>query len=307
MYMQRTRIYILLLFFIAAFSLSSCYKSRHHHHLKEKPFVELSEKQQDSIDFRTIHHYTNNYNFVVKADSMELMRQLPEEKLSNMLTDSFTVKKYDHLVVSDIRIVPTDSVDSVWIQLGTETSMFGWIHESSMLHKVVPDDPISQFISLFSDIHLLIFLIVIVLIGVVYLFRRIVNSDAKIIHFNDIDSYYPTALVLIVASSAAFYASIQMFTPDTWQEFYFHPTLNPFAVPGILSIFLSSVWLMLIVGIACIDEVSRKLPIGGGMLYLFGLLAVCAVDYIVFSVSTLYFVGYILLIWYFYYSISIKI
>ena len=76
----------------------------------------------------------------------------------------------------------------------------------------------------------IIFMIVIVLISVAYLLRKISHSNARIVHFNDIDSPYPTALVLMVSLSAAFYATIQLFAPEMWRHFYFHPTLNPLSL-----------------------------------------------------------------------------
>ena len=82
--------------------------------------------------------------------------------------------------------------------------------------------------------------------------RKILKKNAHIVHFNDISSFYPTLLAVIVALSAAFYASIQLFAPETWREFYFHPSLNPFSQPLLLNIFLVLVWAMLIIGLATI-------------------------------------------------------
>lgn len=285
------------------FLLSSCY-----HRRSAKPqhaaLVEYSDRQLDSISFSTTHHYTNKFNFVVVADSLMLTQQQPEEVVSGLPTDSFPVYRHSLLVVSDIRKIPQDAHDSVWVQLATEDNAFGWIHESSLLPKVVPDDPISQFIMTFSNVHLLIFLVIIVLISVAYVVKKIFSSNARIVHFNDIDSPYPTALVLLVSLSAAFYATIQSFMPEVWRHFYFHPTLNPFAVPKVLGFFLASVWMILIVGLACIDEVKHRLPFGDALLYLGGLAGVCALDYIIFSISTLYYVGYILLVAYFWFAIK---
>ena len=202
---------------IAMLLITSCY---HKHERTTPDAITYTEEQLDSISFSSTHHYTNNYNFVVKADSLVLLKQQPEEKLNSLLTDSFVVKKHDALVVADIRILPTDSIDSVWVQVARDQSTFGWIHESTLLKKVVPDDPISQFISTFSDIHMLIFLIIIVVIGTVYIIRMIRRRNAKLVHFNDIDSFYPTALALLVASSATLYATIQVFAPDMWRHFY---------------------------------------------------------------------------------------
>ena len=237
--------------------LSSCYQHRPVH--KRNHNTPLSEHTIDSLSFFQTHHYTNNYNFVVRADSLVLLRQMPEEEVAGMETDSFSVYKGDHVAVADIKIVPADSIDSVWVQLANDTSAFGWTHEKTMLPRVMPDDPISQFISAFSDSHLIIFLIVVGLFGASYLLWKVFKKKTYIVHFHDIDSVYPTLLCIIVASAATLYATLQLFAPQLWQHFYFHPSLNPFSVPPVLMVFLLSVWAMLIVGIACVDDIYHKL------------------------------------------------
>lgn len=164
--------------------------------------------------------------------------------------------------------------------------------------SVVPDDPISQFISTFSDKHLLVFLIIISVIAISYLTYSIKQRHVKAVHFNDINSFYPTLLALTVAMAATFYSSIQLFAPDVWRHFYFHPSLNPFSLPPILAIFIASVWAMIVMAIATIDDVYHKLPFAHATLYMCGLGAVCAANYIIFSVSTLYYIGYVLLVAY---------
>ena len=283
--------------------LSSCYH-RHNSLQQHAAMVEYSDRQLDSISFSTTHHYTNKYNFLVFKDSLELMRQQPEEYISGLKVDTFAVKKNHLLVVTDIRMVPQDSIDSVWVQLATENNDFGWVRESKLLRRVVPDDPISEFIMTFSNVHLLIFLVVIVVIAMAYLVRKVFHSNGKIVHFNDIDSPYPVTLVLLVSISAAFYGWIQSFEPEMWRHFYFHPSLNPFAVPHLLGVFLALVWAVLIVALACVDEVYHRLTFGEGLLYLGGLAGVCALDYIIFSVLSLYYIGYVLLIAYIYFAIK---
>ena len=240
-------------------------------------------------------HYSVNYNFVVKADSIDLLRQQPEELASDLMTDSFMVAKGSHLVVADFRVMPNDTIDSVWVQVATQNSEFGWTREAELLPAVVPDDPISQFISTFSDQHVLYSLIVVILIAVLYLLFKVNRHNAHIVHFNDIDSFYPMLLAIIVAVAATFYASLQMFAPELWEQFYYHPTLNPFSVPGLLSAFLGSFWAMIIVGVAVLDDIRSKLPFGETLLYLGGLLGICAINYIVFSITTHWYVGYVLL------------
>ena len=272
----------------------------------------LTEQQLDSISFYTTHHYTQNYNFVVTGDSLVVVAQQPEAMAipevvsieiesigSEKQKDSITLRKNERIVVADIMTVPSDTIDSVWVKVARDQLTFGWIHEKELLAKVSPDDPISQFIDLFSDVHLLVFLAFCVVVVAAYGVRRLMRRGAKIVHFNDIPSFYPTTLCLLVASSAVLYSSIQLFGPESWRHFYYHPSLNPFGMPLHLGLFVSSVWAIIIVAIATVDDVTKHLPLGSAILYLGGLTAVCAVDYVVFSITTLYYIGYPLLVAYF--------
>ena len=259
---------------------------------------DLTQQQLDSISFYTTHHYTQNYNFQVRADSMAIIKQLPAEALSEMPVDTLTVYKHERIVVADITTVPADTIDSVWVKVARDQFTSGWIHEHDMLEAVSPDDPISEFIDFFSDAHLLIFLGLIVLVGAVVVIRKLNIRQAKLVHFNDIPSFYPTVLCILVATAAVLYSSIQLFDPEKWRHFYYHPTLNPYAVPPMLGAFLVSLWAMLIVAIAVIDDMRRLLSFADALLYLLGLGAVCAVVYIVFSFFTLYYIGYLLYVVY---------
>lgn len=283
------------------FVLSGCYYD------SPKPTDEwgLTEAQVDSLSFYASHHYSQNYNFLVTADSLMLVEQQPEEKVTDLHTDSLKVNKDDRLVVADIRIVPTDSVDSVWVKVARDQSTLGWIHESRLLSGVEPDDSISQFINMFSNTHLLIFMVVFCFVGVAYLMHYLLKHRSKIVHFNDIDSFYPTLLTLIVASAATLYASIQLFVPDTWEHFYFNPTLNPFGLPPVLSIFIIAVWAIVIVALAALQDTLHQLYVGESILYMLGLLGICAVDYVLFSITTLYYIGYLLLAAYYVFALWI--
>ena len=278
---------------------------------------DLTAQQLDSISFYTTHHYTQNYNFVVTGDSLVVVAQQPDDMSvpdvvsielesigEEMKKDSITIRRNEHVVVADIKTVPSDSIDSVWVKVARDQLTFGWIHENELLSKVSPDDPISQFIDAFSNTHLLVFMAFCILTGAAYGLRRLMRKGCKIVHFDDIPSFYPTALCLLIASSAVLYSSIQLFGPETWRHFYYHPSLNPFALPFWLGVFISSVWAIIILGLATIDDVYHSLPLADAILYLVGLGAICAVVYVVFSITTLYYIGYPLLIAYFYFAIK---
>lgn len=289
--MKQLRIFIIG---VLGLLLNSCY----HQEPETSDAWMVTEEQMDSISFYTTHHYTQNYNFLVTVDSLWLIVQQPSELLSEMLVDTIVVHNEDRLVVADIMTLPSDTIDSVWVQVARDQNTIGWIREKQMLPGVAPDNPISQFITFFSDTHLLIMLAFLVLVGALYTIRGLYRRNAKIVHFNDIPSVYPTLLALLVAASAVFYSTIQLADPDSWRHYYYHPTLNPFAVPLHLGIFLFSVWGLLLMLLAAVDDIRRYLSLGETILYGLGLMGVCAIDYVVFSISTLYYVGYPLLVLY---------
>jgi len=302
--MQTVRLLCALLL---AFTISSCYGNRHKSIAQVTYSAAMAESgdtlQQGegifSIDGDSVstlkRPYSINYNFVVWADSVTLFSQQPEEILSQLPADSFSVKHDSLLVVADVRVVPADTIDSVWVQLATEQARFGWIHESELLPRVAPDDPISQFIAAFSSTLRMALLVVLSAFGIIVAMSLLRRKNAHIVHFNDTDSFYPLLLCLLTAWAAIIYADLQHHALAQWQYFYFHPTLNPFATHRPLSLFLGVLWAMLIVGLAAADDVRRKLSFGEWVVYMISLAAVCLLLYLIFSLASLYGVGYLLL------------
>ena len=64
--------------------------------------------------FTATHHYNQNFNFIVKSDSISLY-ELPDS-----VTDSTLVYQGEQLVVAEIKIIPEDSIDSVWVKLARD-------------------------------------------------------------------------------------------------------------------------------------------------------------------------------------------
>jgi len=252
----------------------------------------------DSVSFRTTHHYWRNYNFAVSADSLVLLTQKPGEDEWSGTADSVSVRRKQPLVVADVIYVPTDTIDSVWVKVARDQLTQGWVRESQLLRCAIPDDPISSFIHKFSGSKMRYTM---ACLGVALLFFLIQTYRHKrfpLVHFHDIRSFYPTLLCLTVSGSAALYGSVQHFVPSTWAEFYFHPTLNPFGLPFILSLFITSVWIMVVVAIAVADDLRHQPDINSGLAYLAGLVGTCTVLYLFFSISVQIYVGYPLLLIY---------
>lgn len=248
-------------------------------------------------------YYGESYNFIVDVDSMQLLRFLPSE--ASTFQDTVYVYENDRVAIADI--LTSDSLeitsDTSWVQLMRDATTFGWIEEMSMREQVVPADPISQGIKGFADNHLLVFLIFIAAIVATYWLRKSYKMKVPIVHLNDIPSAYPAVLCMFMAVNATIYATIQLYYQESWQHFYYHPTLNPLAEHGIIAFFLLLVWVIIIMAVACVSEVFRLLKPLEATLYLLGLIAVCAIDYIIFSQLTLCYIGYPLLLAYLYFAI----
>lgn len=239
--------------------------------------------------------YGVNYNFVVVGDSLDLQEDQPlHNQPQSLLDDSLQVHKGDQLVVGRIMVIPEDSIDSVWVMVARDQLTMGWVHEGELLAQVVPDDPVSQFIYLFSQRHIVIFLALLLAVLVAYTISHICRQRLHIVHFKDIATCYPTFLCVTLSGSVVLYASIQSFVPETWVTFYYHPTLNPFGLPPILSLFLCTIWLLVILLIATLEEVLHQLPLSEAILYMLSLTGVCMINYLIYSLTVPYFVGYIL-------------
>lgn len=244
-------------------------------------------------------HYTTNFNFLVVRDSIAIQDERP---LHNQefapVPDTLYLQKGNQIVVAQIAVIPEDSIDSVWVKVARDQMTQGWIHEKDLLPNVVPDDPISQFINLFSQRHLWYFVGLILLAMAVVLVNIRHKRSFYIVHFNDLPTIYPTLLCLTLVGSALLYASIQRYVPETWIHFYYHPTLNPFGLPYILGLFLVSVWLLIILMIATVDEVRKLLPSNEIALYLLSLMAILMFEYLIFSLAAFSVLGYILYVLY---------
>lgn len=239
--------------------------------------------------------YAVNDNFILTADSMWLQTQEPLHNMPiDTLSDSIVLHYDDPLVVAQIVVIPEDSIDSVWVKVARDQFSQGWIHQRTFLASVVPDDPISVFIYLFSQRHLWYFVGLVFAVMIIFVVRQTKHSHFHVIFIRDISSFYPTLLTVALSSSAILYASIQRLIPDTWVLYYYHPTLNPFDLPFILGLFIASIWFLVVLIIATVDEVLNLLPIGEAILYLFSLLGVCVACYLVFSLAILGWFGYLL-------------
>lgn len=257
---------------------------------------ELNPVTKDSLTNLWQRHYTFNTNLEVAVDSVNLSC-FPVKDCYNMLY------RGDRVVVAEFAVHPEDAIDSVWVKLAHSQEIQGWIHERELLRSFVPTDSISQFIYFFSDTHASYFIVILAFFVVVWLLRAFYRKQLRLVYFNDIDSIYPLLLCLLMAFSATIYETMQVFVPETWQQYYFNPTLSPFKVPFILSLFLSGIWLFLIIFLAVLDDIFKQLSLTNALFYLLGLVSCCIFCYSFFIFTTHIYIGYLFLslfIWIFF-------
>lgn len=244
----------------------------------------LTPQQADSLEFRLLHHYTNNYNFVVKADSLVLVPREDE------LTDMSCVRKDNRIAVADIR-----ELDTIWIKVARDQFTMGWIAEDELLKGVVPDDPISQVIDTLT-VSRSIWMSILIVLGVIGFFlKRRGLHKLQIFRYDEMDSFYPSLFLILVSSLACLYASIQKFTPEFWQEYYFHPTLNPLILPFVMAVLVTLMWSVIIVFIAMLVEVYHHLDFFRGFTYVLEMLGAAMMSYLIISWTTSFYLGYALL------------
>lgn len=257
---------------------------------------ELPERSRDSLRCLMTRHYTLDTNLELVSDSV-MLACLPVKDCYAMLY------KGDHVVVAEVAVHPADSIDSLWVKVAKDEQVQGWLSERCMKQSFVPTDSISQAIYFFSRTHASYFITICALAVVVWLVLALRKRPLMLVYFNDIDSFYPLLLCLLMAFCATLYETMQVFVPATWEHFYYNPTLSPLQVPFILALFLSALWLFVVVLLAAIDESFRQLSPTAACCYLLGLAACCIFCYLFFILTTAWYVGYLfllLMVWLFF-------
>ena len=263
--------------------------------VEDSTLMDITPQQVDSLVFRLTHHYSENFNFLVKADSLRL---IPRE--GDLITDTCHVYKDDVIAVAEIKTIPGDSIDSIWVKVASNQTTMGWIPENELLKGTTPDDLISEMLDALSSSRAIWMsaLAVIGLIAIIIGRRKSVKRQELLNVFNFLDemqSPYPALFLLLVAIMASIYASVQNFVPEFWQEYYFHPTLNPLVLPPLMALLVVVLWLVIITFIAVIDEVYHHFYFTPGIIHLAKISGAAMMVYLIISWTTLIYIGYLLL------------
>ncbi len=246
--------------------------------------LNMSPQQIDSLVFRLTHHYSINFNFVVKADSIML---IPRE---GDVGDTCYVKDGELIAVAAI----SNHIDTLWVKVAHDQRTMGWIAESELLRHSSPDDPISEILYALSGSRG-IWMSILAAIGLSAFFvKQRKNNRMRLFSLEQMQSPYPSMFLALIAVMAVLYSSVQNFVPEYWQEYYFHPSLNPLMLPPLMASLVVCVWLLIITFIAVCDEVYHHFDVLDGAIYIFELLGIGMIVYLAVSWTTIIFIGYLL-------------
>lgn len=251
----------------------------------------LTQAQADSLNFRLSHHYTNNFNFVVKADSLPLLNSEPI--LSSQYVELQGEEAYMYVMRGDIVAVADIVVngDTAMIKVARDQTTMGWIPEPLLLAGTTPNDTISILIDRLAR-HRFLWMTVMALFSLLCLRVRLKGKREVSKTF---DTFYPSLFIMLVSIMACLYANVQMWAPEFWQEYYFHPTLNPFLLPPALAALVSLVWLIVVVLLALLLEVYKYLDFVDGIRLVMQTLGLSMLAYLLVAFTTRIYIGYIVL------------
>ena len=246
----------------------------------------LTRSQADSLNFRLSHHYTLNYNFIVTSPSGLML--LPH---TDPMGDTLILRKGDLIVVADIN---TSDPDTVWVKVARDQTTMGWTTEQQLMQATSPNDTISILIDRLARGRVW-WMTILAIIGIALLAYRHMFRISLLQYSRHIDMLLPSLFLSITGVVACLYASIQMWIPEFWQEYYFHPTLNPFILPPLMAVLVSLVWLDIITYVAVLTEACRRLYPLQALLYVLELSGLALVVYLLIYHSTHIYLGYLLL------------
>ena len=246
----------------------------------------MSQQQIDSLVFRLTHHYSENFNFIVQSDSIMLVTREGEA-----VADTCYVRQGELIAVAAI----SNQLDTIWVKVAHNQDTMGWIAEGDLLKNTSPDDPISEILYTLSGSRG-IWMSFFAAVGLsAFFIRRGKKNNLQLTRLEQMRSPYPLLFLAIISLLAAIYASVQNFVPEYWQEFYFHPTLNPLVLPPIMSLLVILVWLLIITFLAVCDELYHNFELLPGAMYLFELLGIGMIAYLLISWTTFIYIGYLIL------------
>lgn len=191
--------------------------------------------------------YGRNYNFIVTADSLRLKGEANDRQET-------VLHKRDAIVVSEFSVAGSDSAEMLWVKVARDQSSQGWISGAELTGSTVPADPVSQFLMLFGRNKCTYFICALLCFLFFFALRKMKRKSSPVA---GIVSAYPSVLCFVAVLSSTVYVYVSRHSPELWAYYFYNPVLNPFELPLPLSVLVSCVWLMVMMLVAVIDDLTR--------------------------------------------------
>lgn len=261
-------------------------------------WVEARGNEVDTLAFRQKNHFGVG-DFFVLSKPLLLQEALTVIEEENFNISLVKLNEGTSVAVMGVKRIYVADSSKICLHLGGDEGV-GWTTKEKFLEAAVPDSPISKILHYLRGRVFFIAAILFVIAVMLYTIRYCRKLSTPFVHFKDVNSFYPTLVCLAVSFLAVLYESIQMFEPHVWLSYYFSPTLNPFheGLSLSVSLFVASVWSVLILVIATIDDLFHLHDFSKVSAYFAGLLCICCGLYITFTLLTKIYVGYPLLLAY---------
>ncbi len=258
--------FLLLLLFVLI-SFTSC-----HYRQDRDAWKPNDEVMIDSVEFRRVHHYWKGYNFC-SADTFSVASRPAFAPTLIYTRDSMSHIEEERIIaVQDIRRDTTANGEgAVWLKIvvGAKEGFgaaerpkkptVGWIREADFIKCVVPDTPVSKIIHILGNecFRIVLFCIAAAVMCVVALtlWRRWRARRALLARV----SPYVLLFNFVLCGALVLHRSIWHYAPETWEEYYFYPSLNPFTphLPPVIAAFVFSLWMLLIAALAAVNAHRR--------------------------------------------------
>lgn len=245
---------------------------------------------------RTYHdRYMLGRNFVVMDDSL-MLRQWP-------MPDEVSLRKDEEVVVADRMTEQTDTTCVQWVKLATDQGQIGWVPEDELPPHLMPDDSMSRFVYFFSHSHTLFFVVVLGMFSLVGVARSIHRRGLQHLFLRRVGSAYSILMLWLLSTTALLYAILQQCFPDVWEQFYYHPSLNPLDVAPLIGLFLVLGWGILWFSMAVVDELIHLRDFRSAFFYALSLMSYGILLYVVFTFLP-YYLGFV--VWVVYTAWSLR-
>ena len=258
------RIQSILLVLSLTATLTSC----HYKHAPTDRWLPDDPTQVDSVVYLCEYHYWKGTNFRIDG-TLRFVNPCPlAPKVIEAKKGDDEIYSGEMIVVEDVVRDTTSTSPLYWVKVSAlnEKSLqqaefadrphSGWVSHDELQRHVVPDSPVSAVIHALGNST---FKLVLALAALLIALTLAVLIRRRIYRHVPYNGYHALFYAIFVGS-VVLHRCIWHFVPETWQEFYFSPTLNPLSpsAPGVICAFVACFWTIIVAALALLGNMWNE-------------------------------------------------